>query len=264
MSEPELLTSLQDGAWWLVLNRPQKRNALSARLVGELRAALAAPPDGARAVVIRGAGGNLCAGGDVSDMLGAGPPPADGGPDPLAEMNRGYGRLLEEVEAHPLPVVVVCEGAVMGGGFGLACAADLSLGVGGARFRLPEVSLGITPAQIAPFLVRRLGLSTARRLALTGADLGAEEALSIGLCHERVGPEGVDGALAATLARLRRGEPGALSATKALLLRTQVALGPLLDAAAADFAARARGEAAAAGMTAFLTRSAPPWAAEGK
>ena len=94
--------------------------------------------------------------------------------------------MLQTFDRCPAAVIAVCEGGVMGGGFGLACVADVTLAAGGARFRLPETRLGGSPAQIAPFVVRRVGLSHARRLAVTGATVSAEEAVAISLAHRRV------------------------------------------------------------------------------
>ena len=81
------------------------------------------------------------------------------------------------VQAAPLAVGAVLEGTVMGGGFGLACVADVAIASDTANFRLPETALGVIPAQIAPFLVERLGYSQAKRLAVTGGRLDARAAL---------------------------------------------------------------------------------------
>ena len=100
-----------------------------------------------RALVLRGAGGHFCAGGDVKDMAAARQVVAGPGePDPLATVNRRFGTLLTRVEQAPQAVVAVLEGAVMGGGFGLACACDVALAHYEARFRLPETGLGLPPA----------------------------------------------------------------------------------------------------------------------
>jgi isohexenylglutaconyl-CoA hydratase len=217
-----------------------------------------------RAVVIRGADGHFCAGGDVSEMAGAlMQPPADG-VDPLFVLNRRFGEMLQAVDSAPVVVVAICEGGVMGGGFGLACVADVTLAVSGARFRLPETGLGITPAQIAPFVVRRLGLSQARRLAVTGAALSAEQAVTLGLGHESVAPDAVDAWLGETLAGIRKCEPLAVAYTKQLMsAAAPLDLGALLDRAATDFATIARGPTAMAGFQAFMQRKPPPWAEEG-
>ncbi len=247
---------------YLTLSRPKKRNAMSVAMVDELVAVCRFVREtGVRAVVIRGAGGHFCAGGDVSDMAGALSAPLEGGPDPVAVMNRRFGSMLQAIQALPAAVIAVCEGAVMGGGFGLACVSDVAIAVEGARFRLPETGLGITPAQVMPFIVRRIGGSQARRLAVTGQTLDARSAAAIGLAHLRADDStGSLELVEKTVAAVLRCEPAALAATKRLALRTAgPSLDTVLDAAAAEFAAFARSERAVAGMTAFLTRKPAPW-----
>ncbi|MFZ3219078.1 MAG: enoyl-CoA hydratase/isomerase family protein, partial [Rhodoferax sp.] len=151
----------------ITLNRPESRNAMSLQMVAELRQVLqgaeatAGQPDAVRVVVLRGSGGHFCAGADLKDMAGArmrAMQATDGG-DPIAEVNAAFGELCVAYSRTPLAVVAVLEGTVMGGGFGLACVADVAIASETAAFRLPETSLGVVPAQIAPFLVERLGYS---------------------------------------------------------------------------------------------------------
>jgi isohexenylglutaconyl-CoA hydratase len=232
----------------VTLNRPESRNAMNAAMVRELSALFAAHDPEVRAVVLRGAGGSFCAGGDLKGM--------DGGA--IRDVNRSFGAMLQRAEALPALVVAVIEGPAMGGGLGLACVADVTIAAPDARFAMPEVRLGLIPAQIAPFVVRRIGQAAARRLALTGGTLGAEEALRLGLASA-VGD--VDALLEATLADLAKCAPRAVAATKRLIARVEGAeLGPLLDEAADEFAEALGGEEARPGITAFLTRGAPPWA----
>ena len=265
MDLPEIETlHLRLDGWRLhvTLNRPEVRNAMSARMVRELVATMEAisGDESVRTVILRGAGGHFCAGGDIRDMaMARQAEPGPDGRDPVEALNRSFGSMLQAIEALPQPVVAVCEGAVMGGGFGLACVADVTIAVQGARFRLPETSLGITPAQIAPFIVKRIGLTHARRLGVTGATLDADEAARLGVAH--VATDDGDAALADTLKRIGRCGPGAVAATKQLMLRVgQTPLDELLDSAAADFALRTRSDEAVAGLTSFLSQTAPPWA----
>jgi isohexenylglutaconyl-CoA hydratase len=245
------------GVLRVTLNRPERRNAMSLAMVDELEAVLA-DLGGARVLVLRGAGGHFCAGGDVSDMASASAAPVTD-TDPIATMNRRFGRMLQAFEQVPAAVVAVCEGGVMGGGFGLACVADVTLAVEGARFRLPETSLGLSPAQIAPFVVRRVGLAQARRLAVTGATLGAAEAVALGVAHERVEGD-PDEVVARVVGQVLRCEPGAVAATKRLVLAVGTRpLDELLDEAAADFARLARRPEAQQGFAAFLAKAPPPW-----
>lgn len=254
-----------DGVLVLVFDRPEVRNAMSLQMVSELEAvfdAVAARRD-VRAVVLRGAGGHFCAGGDVKDMAGARARPAkDGEPDALEVTNRRFGAMITKVDRAPQAVVAVLEGAVLGGGMGLACVADIAIARADARFGLPETGLGIPPAQIAPFLVRRLGLSQARRLAVTGGRFGGREAAAIGLVHAVADDDAaLESTLAVVLGQILRCAPGAIAATKHLMLQVgAVGLEEVLDEGARRFAEAARGPEGVEGMTAFLQKRDPSWA----
>lgn len=260
-----LRLQLERGALHVTLHRPAVRNAMSLEMVTELEAVLDATLDrrDVRALVLRGAGGHFCAGGDIKDMAAARMSPVkDGDVDPVVAVNRAFGRVITKVDRAPQAVVAVLEGAVLGGGFGLACVADVAIAHAAAKFGLPETGLGLPPAQIAPFLVRRLGLSQARRLAVTGGRLDGAQAHAIGLVHE-LGHD--DAELQATLERvlgeIRRCAPGAVAATKHLMLQVgAVDHERLLDEGAERFAAAARGPEGIEGMTAFIGKRKPQWA----
>lgn len=259
----------EQGVLRLTLNRPEARNAMSLNMVSEIESVFEAiaPRRDVRVVVVRGAGGHFCAGGDVKDMAGArGQPSKEGEPDALALVNRAFGKMITLVDRAPQAVVAVLEGAVLGGGFGLACVADVALARADAKFGLPETGLGLPPAQIAPFLVRRLGLSQARRLAVTGGRFDGRAAADFGLVHE-VGQDEteLENLVGRVLNQILRCAPGAVASTKSLML--QVGLTEheaLLDRAAEDFARAARGPEGIEGMTAFISKRAPKWAPQGE
>ncbi|SDN93231.1 isohexenylglutaconyl-CoA hydratase [Pseudomonas jinjuensis] len=251
-----LLLERDGGVLHVTLNRPDSRNAMSLAMVGELRAVIAAARDdrSLRALVLRGAGGHFCSGGDLKDMARA----QSVGADAYRELNRAFGSLLEEAQNVPQMLVAVLEGAVLGGGFGLACVSDIAIAAQSARFGLPETSLGILPAQIAPFVVRRIGLTQTRRLALTAARFDGAEALRLGLVH--FVEASVEQRLAECLEQVRQCAPLANAATKALLLRSEdEALGPLLDDAARQFAEAVTGAEGAEGTLAFVQKRRPAW-----
>jgi len=247
----------------VTLARPAARNALNQAMVVELDAAFAgiAERRDIRAVVLRGAGGNFCAGGDVKEMAAARAATPGAGGDPLVDLNRAVGRLLQRIDEAPQVVVAVCEGAVLGGGVGLACAADVTLIAADAQVGLPETSLGMPPAQIAPFLVKRLGASQARRLALTGARLDGRQAAAVGLAHICCdGAAALDAAVAELLASIARGAPGALATTKQLLRSVgTMPLDDLLTRGARLFAEAVRGPEGAEGIAAFLGKRRASW-----
>ena len=251
----------------ITLHRPELRNAMSLSMVAELREALrraeasVGTADAVRAIVLRGAGGHFCAGGDIKDMAAARGRTGSSASDALAEVNAAFGALCVAYARTPLAVVAVLEGVVMGGGFGLACVADVALAAPSAVFRLPETSLGLLPAQIAPFLVERLGYSQARRLAVTGASVDAGEALRLGLVHGVHAPEALEEQLAAVLRDVLACAPAALAATKALLAQARLQdPADLVASAAAAFSRAALGPEGQEGMAAFLQKRKPHWA----
>ena len=268
MSLPEtktLLTRLEGGVLHVTFNRPESRNSMSPEMLADIEAVFAAIANdrAVRAVVLRGAGGHFCAGADLKGMMAAGmKPPAPGEPDAIANMNRGFGSMLRQVQNAPQVVIAVCEGAVLGGGFGLACVSDIAFAHADAKFGLPETTRGLPPAQIAPFVVERIGLTQARRLALTGAQFRGAEALQLGLVHEGFASEDeLQDKLQAAITKVLHCAPQANAVTKAILLQAGKAdLDQVLDAAAAQFAACARGPEAPEGITAFIQKRSPKWA----
>lgn len=245
----------------LTLNRPEARNAMSLAMVGELRAALEkAEADGdVRTIVLRGSGGHFCAGGDLKDMAAA--RMAADGEAAMAAVNARFGELWVAFAGTGIATVAVLEGSVMGGGFGLACVADVVLAAESTVFRLPETSLGVVPAQIAPFLVERLGVSEARRLAVTGGRVDAREALALRLVHEVHEASALDAALDRVLADILHCAPRAVAESKALIARARLQPAhSLVDHAAAVFAQAVLGAEGTEGTSAFMQKRAPNWA----
>ncbi len=256
-----VLVQAEGGALHLTLNRPETRNAMSLAMVLELRQALAAAEaDGrTRVIVLRGAGGHFCAGADLRDMAAARAKLAED-PRALVEVNAAFGELCVAFANTGLATVAVLEGSVMGGGFGLACVADVALAGTSAQFRLPETSLGMVPAQIAAFLVERLGYSEAKRLAVTGGRLDAQAALDLRLVHAVHAAGALDSALNAVVAEILQCAPGAVAATKALLARARLhAPASLVQEAAEVFSRAALGPEGVEGTTAFLQKRKASW-----
>lgn len=259
-----ILARAEGGVLSLTLHQPATKNAMSLRMVGELRAALAeaeASRGATRVIVLRGAGGTFCSGGDLKDMAAARAAPTAGQPDPLVAVSRAFGELCAAFAGTPLATIAVLEGAVLGGGFGLACAVDVALASDTVKLRLPEVARGLVPAQIAPFLVERLGIAQARRLAITAATIEAAEALRLGLVHEVAPAAALEAVLARTVRAILACAPDAIAATKALMAHGRLRpAAELIDRAAEVFATAARGAEGTEGMLAFLQKRAPAWA----
>lgn len=263
MEFENLLSATVDGVRTITLNRPQARNAMTLGMLRELiRAFQEADADQAlRVLVVRGSGGHFSAGADVKDFARARTAPKGEGVDPVMELSAAFGHVCATFAQVSLPTVCVLEGAVLGGGFGLACASDVTLAEERAVFGLPETSLGILPAQIAPFLVERLGYGQAKRLSLLGGRIDARSALSLGLVHEvAAGSAALEVALTGTLARFLACAPQATRATKRLLLRTRTEPAEaLIDHAAEVFAAALTGPEGEEGTQAFIEKRRPSW-----
>lgn len=242
---------------------PATRNALAPEVIDELGAVLHTVENDAsvRALVLRGAGGVFSAGGNVGSFqarLDANAP--NDQDDPIAHKNRRFGYFMQRLAELPAVLIAVVDGPTMGGGMGLACAADIVLASSKARFALSETGLGIIAAQIAPFVVERIGAAQTRRLGLTGQRLDGQAAKAIGLVDELADDSAaLDVVLADTLNRVARCGPGANRRFKALVARCgHEPLSDLLDAASRQFSQCMRDEGAL-GIQAFKERRDPPW-----
>jgi len=259
-----LILEKQGPSLFLTINRPDVRNAMSLQMVAELAALFTEVENdnSIRAVVIRGAGGHFCAGGDIKDMAGARGQKGEGKDDPFYKLNRAFGQMIQQVNESSKVVIAITEGAVMGGGFGLACVSDLAIAGPTAKFGMPETTLGVIPAQIAPFVVERIGLTQARRLALLGLRIDAAEACALGIVHQVAeSEEQLNEMLNQALERVRLCAPNATAETKALLHRVgHEAMTGLLDDAAEKFAAAIGGPEGTEGTMAFMQKREPKWA----
>jgi isohexenylglutaconyl-CoA hydratase len=260
-----LLISRQGAVETWTLNDPATRNALSDVVVdGLLQACTRAAADPTlRIAVLTGAGGAFCAGGSLGGFASLiGQPLQDGQTDPLLAMNRGFGDLLHALSALPQLLVCRVDGAAMGGGFGLVCCADHVVATARSVLGTPEVTLGLPPAQIAPFVWQRLGESAARQCLLQGLSYTAAQAQQVGLVNEVIdadSEERNDAAWQATLTRLMRAAPGAVASTKRLLRCVRGPVPDMRDAAAQAFASGLRSAEAAQGLAAFARKQPAPW-----
>lgn len=248
----------------LWLDRPERRNALSSQMVREIAATFAAiaADRSVRIVILRGAGGTFCAGGDIANMSVAQPSPPPGAPDDLRDYNRRFGAVLEAINVAPQVVIAAVEGYAMGGGFGLACVADVTIATADARFALSEATIGVVAAAVSPFVVQRIGLPAARRLGVTAVRINGDEAVAIGLA-DLVVPNGaaLDAAVRETCNQVLKCAPEAVAITKRLMLRagSSNVIGEILDDAAASFAAAVRGPEGREGTAAFVAKRKPSW-----
>lgn len=220
---PELLTRVADGVAWITLNRPHRKNALTASLRLALAEALeaAGADEAVRCVVLGGAGGAFCAGADVEAMR------AQDLRACRVRLQRGSHAMIRALHRVEKPVIAAVRGPAVGVGWALALGCDMILASGTARFAALQVRRGLAPdGGMAFFLARAVGMLRARELAFTARMVEAPEALSLGLVN-RVVPDGeLDGAVAALAAELAAGPTFALAMAKQMF---QHAFSPGLD-----------------------------------
>ncbi|HXQ64611.1 MAG TPA: enoyl-CoA hydratase-related protein [Steroidobacteraceae bacterium] len=243
----------------LTLNRPAQRNALDAPLTEALSAAVVrhGALDATRVLLIAAAGTAFCAGADLTAMLALGRAPYA---DNRADAER-LARLLGALRASPKPTIACVQGPAFGGGLGLVAACDIAIASTEARFRLPEVQLGLMPAVISPYVVEAIGLRNARRYVLSGETITAARARELGLIHEVITADSLAASALSLAAEIARGGPQALAAAKALLTEVgHLAPGAGLGTRTAELLAtlRAGGEAQE-GIAAALARRSPSW-----
>jgi len=254
MADPTLLYEVSDREARLTLNRPERRNALSWELVGELRRAFAqakADPD-VRVCVLTGAGDKaFCAGADLRPD------------DPVTHEDRGQlADLFRDLYALGKPTIARVRGYALAGGFGLALACDMVIAADDAVFGTPEVDVGLWPHIITVPLIRSMPPKVALELMLTGRRVDAAEAQRIGFVNRVVPVDRLDTAvdeLAATLAAkppatVKLGRDGFYSVWDQDVETSLRLLHPLLTLTAAT-------DEAAEGMAAFTEKRPPRWRA---
>jgi enoyl-CoA hydratase/carnithine racemase len=255
MSEPSsLIVEQRSDALYIMLNRPERRNAMNDAMVAQLDAVLdrlEAAGD-IRVMVLRGAGGNFCSGMDL-DPVQRGNLSAEQQHQVLHQRNLTGGRRFGRLRLLPQVVITAVEGYALAGAMGLVCASDITLATADARFGMPEVRRGLAPAQIAPFVVERIGHSQARRLALTGEAIAAPE-----ICADAAS---LEQRIEAYVSMIGTGGPTALRETKAYLRGLgRNDFDTCAVGAAALFAALSTAEEAVEGVAAFKERRLPIWA----
>lgn len=244
----------------LRLNRPEVRNAMDEELMAALRSALdeAARDDGVRFVLMSGEGKSFCAGADIGYMQRLS---GYGHEENLSDAEALSG-LFEAISGCPKPVVTRVHGAAIGGGLGLVAAADVVVAAEGTKFGLTEARLGILPAVISPFVLRRIGPGASRTLFLTTEIFTTEKALRLGLVDEVAPLEELDAAVEAVLGDLRLGGPEAQAACKRLL--DEISALPFEQAVrrTPEFIAAQRAtDEAREGFAAFLEKRPSRWVA---
>ncbi len=249
----------REGVVTVFLSRPEVRNAFNEVLIAELTRTIEilSRDRATRVIVLAGDGVSFCAGADLNwmaKMVSYGLDENRRDSQALASMYR----ILDECEK---PVVGRVQGAALGGGTGLAAVCDVVVAAENALFGTTEVRLGILPAVISPYVVRKIGESRARLWFLLGDRIAAAEAREAGLVHRVVPEGGLDEAVEAVVGSLLAGGPEALGEAKALA-RT---VGRIPLAEAVPLTVEAIGQRRVSpegqeGMSAFLSKRRPAWA----
>ncbi|GAA0714918.1 enoyl-CoA hydratase-related protein [Dokdonella soli] len=263
MSEAILVAVANDVAT-ITLNRAQVHNAFDDTLIANLTTALSdcERNDAVRAVVLTGAGASFSAGADLNWMRGmASASEAENRADSLR-----LATLMRTLNFLSKPTIARVNGSAYGGGVGLVACCDIAIGVGGVKFSLSEVKLGLVPAVISPYVVAAIGVRQARRLFVSGEVFDAATAAHIGLLHDAVAPDQLDAAVERVLHFLGKGGPLAQAEAKQLALRTggmTREAAERIDTQNAELIARLRVSAEGQhGLGAFLDKHAPDWAKE--
>ena len=254
-----LLLTDADGVRTVMLNRPERRNAMNPEMQEELLAAMddAAASD-CRVVVFAGAGEAFCAGLDLSSLQGMNDKSAA---EHTVDAER-IARLFRTLYELPKPTIAMVQGPAIAGGTGLATICDFTLAAPGAKFGYTEVRIGFMPALVSAFLTLQIGDKRARELLLTGRLFSSEEALRLGLVNEVVRPEELAARTRELAELLKANSPESMAATKRLLAEQNK---EWLDAAIAR-ALAANADARAThdfreGVAAFLEKRKPVWKA---
>ncbi|MGH7528481.1 MAG: enoyl-CoA hydratase/isomerase family protein [Gemmatimonadales bacterium] len=211
---PPVRAEVKAGVLTLLLDRPEKRNAINSAMLDGLHLGLERAdldPD-VRVILIRGAGKDFCAGADLEELLAS----ADRGPAENEAEALRLGMVFERIRRLPKPVVAVVQGRALGGGAGLVTSCDLALAGAGAQIGYPEIQRGFVPAMVMTVLRRLAGEKAAMELVLTGRTLGAEEARHLGLVSRVVGDAALEQEAESVARALAETSGSALALTKQL------------------------------------------------
>lgn len=242
----------------VTLARPDKHNAMNARMIAELNEVAhgLGEDESVRAVVLAAEGKSFCAGGDLGWMQ------EQAAKDRAGKMAgaRALAAMLGAWNALPKPVIARVQGPAYGGGLGLVSVADIAIAVEGVKFALTETRLGLIPATIGPFVMGKLGAAFGRQVFFNGRPFEADFALRSGLVARIVPADELDAAAQAEAAAFLECAPGAVADAKALARKL---VGPD-PAGSSEMTANALADRwetaeAQAGIAAFFARQTPPW-----
>ena len=244
---------------FVTLNRPDVRNAFNAELIDELTDCFEDlhDDDDLRAVVIGGAGKVFCAGADLNWMRDA----IDQSEEANREGARRMAAMFRTIDEAPFPVIGRVQKAAFGGGLGLVSVCDVVVADDDAKFSFSETRLGLAPAVIAPFALRRIGVAQARRYFLTAEAFSAADAARLGLVHETCDEDELDDRVKSLTGRFLKNGPHAVREAKAHIRRmTEMPFDDALEDSAGQIAQLRASAEGQEGVRAFLEKRTPSWA----
>jgi len=245
----------------LTLDRPDVRNAFDEVMIGELATAFdeVANNDAARVMVLTGAGEVFCAGADLNWMKRV----AKYSYEENLEDARVFAKMLEALYRLPKPTIAMVNGACMGGGVGLISACDVVVASTNAVFALREILLGIAPATISPYVLRKMGERYAHDYFLTGRKFDAQRGYEIGVIDDVVAPDDLESQTTRWTKRFMHAGPEAVRATKELINQVSWAKIEDIQDSMAEMIARLRNsDEGQEGFAAFFERRKAQWDAE--
>ncbi|MFK7736538.1 MAG: enoyl-CoA hydratase/isomerase family protein [Pirellulaceae bacterium] len=242
----------------IMLDRPQRCNALSRNLVAEISQAIddLRQEKRVRGIILTGSGAHFCAGLDIQELRETAK--QDNSTEIWFEDARAAQQLVEQMLQCPKPIIAAIDGAAVGMGLTLALASDLIVASHRATFSVPAARLGIVAGLAIPLLNFRLGASTASRVLLGGAELDSKDAKQLGLAHHVVDSEQVWVRSSTWVSQLAENAPEAMQLTKRVLNEmVGEQLSTWLSSGAAATATSMTTEAAEEGITAAIEKRAP-------
>jgi len=204
---------IDSGIARVVIDRPDRKNAFDAAMIAELTTAIAKIDPSVRAVVLQSEGDTFSAGADIEWMRGMADYSLD---ENLADSN-ALARMFRALYSLEMPLVARVQGAAIGGGAGLVAVADIAVASTEATFAFSETRLGILPAVVSPYVVRKIGPARATALFVSGSRIEAKRAHEIGLVERLVEPSDLDAAVGRVLDAIISGGPKAVNAAKRLV-----------------------------------------------
>lgn len=244
------------GVATLTLNRPEVRNAFNGELISEVIERLQHLSDHVRVLVLQGAGKVFCAGADLGWMMSVASSADGSGLSDSAVLQS----MFDALDSAPVPVVARIHGAAMAGAIGLVACSDVAVAEESAVFAFTEVKIGLIPAVISPYVVRKTGYSFARAAFLTAERFSAQRAYEAGLVHVVAESGGLDAAVERVVTDLLAGGPEALRHARRLV--EEVHGKPPGEVAAYTtqaIADRRVSAEAQEGIAAFLEKRPPNW-----